>query len=77
MAVYAKDVNNLTLLGEIDFELTDLIKGKDADLEAKWLLVFQRAAERETATASLAREVAAMLERARTTDRSRNAGPAD
>ena len=30
------------------------------------LLLFQRAADQETATASLAREVAAMLERART-----------
>jgi hypothetical protein len=32
------------------------------------LLLFQRAADQETATVSLAREVAAMLERARTSD---------
>jgi hypothetical protein len=33
------------------------------------ILIFQRAAEKETATASLAQEIAARLQRARTSDR--------
>ena len=61
MAVYAKDTGNLTLLGEIDFELSDLIRGKDADLAAKWLLVFQRASVPATAAALVAYGVTALM----------------
>jgi hypothetical protein len=61
MAVWAKDTGNLTLLGEIDFELTDLITGKEADIEAKWLLVFQRASVVATATALVPYGVTALM----------------
>jgi len=47
LAVFAKDTGNTALLGEIDFEWTDLRFGKEQDLINDWKLVYDRALANE------------------------------
>jgi hypothetical protein len=67
-ALHLEDGNTVAVK-DLASEIVEVFAAQAVHREAfAALLVFQRAAERETATASLVREVAAMLERARTTD---------